>query len=259
MEQVLLLVDDEPNILAALSRLFRREGYRILTANGGQEGLDILQREPVSVIISDQRMPGMTGSEFLSQAKQVKPDTVRIILSGYTELNSVTDAINRGAVFRFLTKPWEDELLRTQVRDAFHHYSLGNENKRLTDELSHANAELERRVEQKTREVLANVHTLRIAQEILDQLPIGVIGIGEDGLIATANQMAVAILDGNPLTGMLVEEGMPPSLCQVITLDEASTHTLIWRDRWFRVECKPLGRSSLGRGCVVLLIPEQTR
>ena len=78
----------------------------------------------VQVIISDQRMPGMSGTEFLSKAAQLYPNTVRIILSGYTDLNVVTDAVNRGSVFKFLTKPWDDERLREQVRDAFRRHSL---------------------------------------------------------------------------------------------------------------------------------------
>ena len=97
----------------------RRDGYRVLTASSGQEGLDLLALNSVEVIISDQRMPGMSGTEFLNAVKQLYPNTVRIILSGYTDLKVVTDSVNRGAVFKFLTKPWDDQQLREQVRDAF--------------------------------------------------------------------------------------------------------------------------------------------
>ena len=127
MERCLLLVDDEQNITASLMRLFRRDGYRILTANSGREGLEILGQNKVGVIISDQRMPEMSGSEFLSKVKDLYPDTVRIMLSGYTDLNSVTDAINRGAIYKFLTKPWEDDLLRENIREAFRMAHLNEE------------------------------------------------------------------------------------------------------------------------------------
>ena len=110
--RTLLLVDDEENILAAMRRVLRREGYRILTAGSGQEGLELLAANPVDVIVSDQRMPNMSGVEFLRQARAMYPETVRIVLSGYTELQSITDAINEGAIYKFLTKPWEDELIR---------------------------------------------------------------------------------------------------------------------------------------------------
>jgi CheY-like chemotaxis protein len=122
--RTLLIVDDEENIRKALLRVLRNESYQIVTASGPNQAFDILARQPVGVILSDQRMPQMTGTEFLGRVKAMYPDTVRIILSGYTELRSVTDAINRGAVYKFLTKPWEDELLRENLREAFRHYSL---------------------------------------------------------------------------------------------------------------------------------------
>lgn len=118
----LLVVDDEPGMRTTLMRLLRRDGYRILTASSGSEALDLLAVNPVQVIMTDQRMPGMSGIEFLDIVKNLYPRTVRIILSGYTDLAAVTNAVNRGAVFRFLTKPWDDDKLREQVRDAFRQY-----------------------------------------------------------------------------------------------------------------------------------------
>jgi len=117
--RTLLLVDDEAGVLAALTRMLRSDGYRILSASGGEEALELLAVNRVQVIISDQRMPGMSGTEFLNIVKQLYPDTVRIILSGYTDLQVVTESVNQGAVFKFLTKPWDDDALREQVRDAF--------------------------------------------------------------------------------------------------------------------------------------------
>ncbi|HEY6898634.1 MAG TPA: EAL domain-containing protein [Rhodocyclaceae bacterium] len=118
-EPTLLLVDDEPNIINALKRLLRREGYRILTANGGNEALELLAVNQVHVILSDHRMPGMSGIEFLSRARDLYPHTRRIILSGYSDIGTLTDAINRGAVWKFISKPWEDEALKSEVQRAF--------------------------------------------------------------------------------------------------------------------------------------------
>ncbi|OIQ74474.1 hydrogenase transcriptional regulatory protein hupR1 [mine drainage metagenome] len=140
--RTLLLVDDESNIVAALKRLLRRDGYEILTASSGQAGLDLLAKQKVGVILSDQRMPGMTGVEFLRKAKTLYPDTIRIVLSGYTELRSVTDAINEGAIYRFLTKPWEDEPLREQIRKAFEYKDVIEENRQLDIKVRTANQEL---------------------------------------------------------------------------------------------------------------------
>lgn len=222
MDRTILLVDDEENITSALVRLLRRDGYTILRANSGKEGLALLERHEVGVIISDQRMPEMTGTEFLSRVKELYPDTVRIVLSGYTELNSVTDAINRGAVYKFLTKPWEDDLLRANVEEAFRHHEMKIENVRLTlelkranDELRSINRELEQRVELKANEIVRNLNVLRISQEILEHLPVAVIGIGDDGWIAIANRAAHRLFPAESakvLVGEAAGEVLPPDL-----------------------------------------------
>ncbi|HEX5843110.1 MAG TPA: EAL domain-containing protein [Pseudomonas sp.] len=123
--QTLLLLDDEENILRALARLLRRDGYKILMATRAQDAFELLAKHEVQVILSDQRMPEMSGTEFFSRVKDLHPDTMRIVLSGYTDLKSVTDAINQGAIYRFLTKPWDDEQLRQCIALAFREYNLG--------------------------------------------------------------------------------------------------------------------------------------
>ena len=229
MERTLLLVDDEENIVSALMRLLRRDGYHILRANSGKEGLELLAQHQVGVIISDQRMPGMTGVEFLSQVRELYPDTVRIVLSGYTELNSVTDAINRGAIYKFLTKPWEDDLLRANVDEAFQRHEMKKENARLNHEireanekLRRANLELEERVKEKTGEIVRNLNVLQVSQEVLESLPVAVVGIGEDGIIAVANQTAHQLFgaDGRALLGEAVSEVIPPEFLDDIPSGE---------------------------------------
>src|SRR3989339_112951 len=120
--RTLLIVDDERPILTALQRMLADEGYRIFTAASAGEGLEILARNVVQVILSDQRMPEMSGSEFLSRAKVLYPDTVRMILSGYAELDTVIQAVNEGAIYKFFSKPFDMEQLRSQIRDAFLYY-----------------------------------------------------------------------------------------------------------------------------------------
>jgi diguanylate cyclase (GGDEF)-like protein/PAS domain S-box-containing protein len=132
MQRTLLLVDDEPNVLSSLKRLLRQPGYRILTANSGAEGLQQLAQHNVKVIISDQRMPCMTGVEFLSQVHQRWPDTIRIVLSGYADFSAVTSAINDGAIYKFFTKPWDDTQMRANVHEAFRHAELNEKNQQLT-------------------------------------------------------------------------------------------------------------------------------
>lgn len=117
--RTLLLLDDEENVLRSLVRLFRQDGYRLLTANSVSEAFDLLARNEVQVILSDQRMPDMSGTEFLSRVRDLYPNTVRLVLSGYTDLDTITEAINQGAAYRFLTKPWSDNDLREHIRAAF--------------------------------------------------------------------------------------------------------------------------------------------
>ena len=117
----ILYVDDEESNLNIFKNTFRRE-YNILVANSAAEGLEILKKEQVDLILTDQRMPGMSGTEFLSRVKVLYPDTVRMVLSGYAELETVVQAVNEGAIYKFFSKPWEEEQLRAQIRDAFLYY-----------------------------------------------------------------------------------------------------------------------------------------
>ncbi|MBF0272048.1 MAG: EAL domain-containing protein [Magnetococcales bacterium] len=134
-ERVLLVVDDEPCILQAIQRVLRRDGYRILATSSVREGFDLLSQHSVGVVVCDQRMKEMAGTEFLRRTKELHPDTVRIVLSGYTELSSVIDAVNRGAIYKFLTKPWEDDALSQGIKDAFRLYEMGRENREMSSRL----------------------------------------------------------------------------------------------------------------------------
>lgn len=161
MDKTILLVDDEENITASLVRLLCQDGYRVLTANGADAALELLASNKVGVILTDQRMPKMTGVELLSRVKDLYPETVRMVLSGYADLTSVTEAVNQGAIYKFLTKPWNNEMLRANVHEAFMHYELAREKERLGLEIQSANAELtrlneelEQLVEEKTRRMM---------------------------------------------------------------------------------------------------------
>jgi len=118
-EPTLLIVDDEPGIAASLMRHLRHDGYRILTASSAREGLEILANEIVHVILADERMPEMSGSEFLARAKDLHPNTLRMVLSGYANVETIANAINRGVIYKFFLKPWDDQELREAIRGAF--------------------------------------------------------------------------------------------------------------------------------------------
>lgn len=260
MERTLLLVDDEASILSSLTRLLRQDGYRILRAGSGSEGLEMLGRDPVGVVVSDQRMPGMTGTAFLEKVKELYPDTVSIVLSGYTDLNTITDSINRGAIYKFLTKPWEDDALRADIAEAFQRHEMLAENTRLTRELKAANTELERlngmlaaEVEEKTREAGLSLHVLQVAQEILDRLPFAVVGVADDDLIVVANRRASEWLGG----GLLGDEAairLPGVMLDAPVETAPRARTVVLADgRSGRVWRYPLDDGGGTRGTVTLL------
>jgi len=155
-----LCVDDEQNILSSLRRLLRPHGYQIQIAGGGAEGLQLLEAEPVDLIISDMRMPEMDGAQFLEQVRQRWPDTVRILLTGYADIGSTVDAINKGEIYRYISKPWNDNDLLMVVHHALETKALKREKERLealtvaqNEELKDLNANLELKVMERTVEL----------------------------------------------------------------------------------------------------------
>lgn len=267
-QRVLLLVDDEPNILTALTRLLRRDGYRILTAGSGEQGLAIMAAEPaVGVIVSDQRMPSMIGTEFLARVRDRWPDPVRLVLSGYTDLKSVTDAVNRGAVYKFLTKPWDDHELRGAVLESFERFELRRENRQLTDSLEKANAELtrlngelERRAQARGRELFLSTQVLHVVQAILDRLPVAVLGVDSDGVIAAANAaMRELVHAPQGLVGQEVAT-LPQALRGVLEscgpLDAADVHVDVGRGR-VHAQCSPFGLGAGAPGRLLVCMEER--
>ena len=172
----LLLVDDEPSILSALRRLFRPCGYRILTAESGAAGLELLGHEDVDLIISDMRMPEMDGAQFLERVRAEWPRVVRILLTGYADITSTVNAINKGEIYRYISKPWDDNDIVLIVRDALERQQLQRENTRLlaltqsqNEELKVLNSGLEARVRERTVELEQVNGFLNLANDTLKQ------------------------------------------------------------------------------------------
>ncbi len=263
--RTLLLVDDELNIVASLKRLLRRDGYNILTANSGQESLEILTRHEVDVIVSDQRMPGMTGVEFLSQAKKLYPDTVRIVLSGYTELQSVTDAVNEGAIYKFLTKPWDDTQLRGHIEEAFRRKEMGDENLRLNLEvrtanfaLAAANRQLETVLTQQQQQITRDEISLDVIREALQHVPIPVIGLDEDEIVAFINGAAqMLFLDGAGILGCDAELVMPTVLSAAHQANDGEKCCVELNGYAYEVIFHSMGRGSQSRGKLITLTRQE--
>jgi CheY-like chemotaxis protein len=260
-KRTLLLVDDEVNVLAALRRLLRKDGYHIVTADSGAQALQRLAENEVDVILSDQRMPGMTGVEFLRRAKELYPDTVRMSLSGYTELQSVTDAINEGAIYKFLTKPWDDERLRAHISEAFRHKEVFDENRRLGDQVQSSNRELAD-VNDRLQLLLSSQRAridrdeagLVSARDVLENIPAPVIGFDAEGMVAFVSAEAQQLLfpTGSPL-GQGAEEALTPELLKIWQLSDGEHGSAVVAGRPYHAVCRNLGAGALTRGKLMVL------
>jgi len=165
-----LFVDDEVNILKALQRLLRNDEMNVLCASRGREALELLEKTPAQVVVSDQRMPEMSGVDLLAQVRERSPNVVRMMLTGYTEMDVAVEAINRGEIYRLITKPWNDDELRATIRQAFDHADLKSEIKRLNQvtreqnfKLQDMNRNLEAKVRERTKQLAAKHQELRDA------------------------------------------------------------------------------------------------
>ena len=166
-----VLVDDEENILRSLQRLLMDEEFEVHTAGSGQEGLELLRQVPnVGLIVSDQRMPGMEGSEFLCRSREIVPDALRILLTGYSDINATIDAINKGGAYRYISKPWDDEELVGTIREAVAEYTREMENRRLNEIIDQQKKELEDWNQNLKKRLLQTTTTIREQSQAIKSL-----------------------------------------------------------------------------------------
>ena len=171
----LLFLDDEENVLKSLKRLFQDKEYEIYTANNGLEGIKLLEELEFSLILSDYRMPELNGIEFLKFVKEKSPNTIRMILTGFTDVDVAISAINEGEVYKFIEKPWNEENLKVQVKRALEHYELVKEREELLEKIKNQNEELkewnlnlEKKVEEKSLELNKTCKELQLKVKELE-------------------------------------------------------------------------------------------
>jgi FixJ family two-component response regulator len=265
----IMLVDDEPNIVRSLQRLFFEEEYQVFTANSGESALEILREEEVDLIISDYRMPGLTGTGFFKQAREIQPDAVRIILSGYAEVPALTAAINEGNIYQFIFKPWNDEDLKNTIRLALQQKTLTEENRVLNKELQIKNKQLYEHSQQlenivgvQTSELDYHLRILQLSQELLEYLPIGVVGVSDNNLVVLTNEQARYIFPKS--LGESVEPYLPPDLLAEYSrvasgqLLFTSCNAFFWENE-YKVSIRRLFISEACRGVAIFLqeIPKE--
>ncbi len=165
----LLVVDDEPYILNTLSSLLGNE-FEVLTADSAEAAQDLFARRAIDIVLTDQRMPRLSGVQMLEWVRQHHPRTVRLLMTGFAELEEAVQAINRGQVFRYIFKPWHTDELLQILHQAAHSIQLERSHEQLLEELRRLNLELEQRVQQRTRELEEANHELTQKNKMLEKL-----------------------------------------------------------------------------------------
>jgi len=259
-EKTVLCVDDEVNILNSIKRLLFMEDYELLTTNNADEALELLKAREAQLVISDHRMPRMTGIELLQKVKDIHPLSIRVILSGHVDVNIIVDAINKGEVYRFVTKPWNDEELKSTIRQCLDHYDVVQENLELTRRIQEQNEQLRRMNGELEQVVLDRTFYLRMSQDILDDLPIPVVGVDDRGRLILCNHEARQALPSlsNAIPGNDAAAVFPAAVATAIrgsldALMDVDVGGIAWDGRELRLQTKILMDKRRLRGCVALL------
>lgn len=267
---VILCVDDEPGILSAISRTFLDQNYRILTAQNPEEGLQVLRKDgPVQVVISDFRMPGMNGVEFLRQVRAAWPDTVRMILSGFADVDAILAAVNEGQIYKFILKPWNPDDLRLTVINALERYALGRKNRELGEDLARKSEELRKLnetmrclIEEKSSETAFQRTLSGEYQAIFESLPAAVLCMTGDGLIRRTTTAAERFFAfrGSGLAGALRRAALAEDwnvFIDSIASDGVSRAVLSGPDREVVAVDARLRHREYGEGTVLLFDAEK--
>lgn len=208
MAYSILIVDDENEILSALNRLFYdREDITVHLAKSGKEGLKILENHPVDIVISDQIMPGMSGAEFLNEVNRLYPETIRMLLTGYSNMEAAIDAINKGGISRYLSKPWNDEEIILIVDQAIELIRLKKENQAQAHIIQEKNQELHAR--------------MQWFDNVLRSMGEGVIVTDLSGRITYINSVAEVY------TGFNVNDALSKELAEIFYVLDDKKHFLI--------------------------------
>jgi len=265
--RAVLCVDDELSILSSLKRLLRKEDYTLFTANSAKEGLEILEQHDIQVVLSDQRMPEITGVAFLQQVKRMYPSTVRVVLSGYADVATIVDAINKGEVYRFLTKPWNDENLKLDIKQCFDQYEIIKEKQKMNDvirgqneKLQEMNEQLKGMNERLEQQVIDRTRSLQMSQDILIKLPQPVLGVSSDCRIIMVNEAASNRFSelAHFFQGTFIDDLIPEPMCMLIRKsienNVVNEGKLTWGDDMISFKIQPLISDNNVRGTIVTIL-----
>ncbi len=258
-----LLVDDESGILSALRRLLRRENYELVTANCGKEALAHLENKPAQLVISDYRMPAMNGIQLLREIRDRWPDTLRIILSGYSEVSAIIAAINDGAIYKFISKPWNDEEIKLHIRRALEQHQLSAENRHMAEEILEQNKKLRDLNQLLEQRAVDACQGLSLTQNIIESIGVGVLMIDQEWLVVGANKRAYDMISAShsELVGIPAKHVFPKTLydwVQTIEHPSGQSTTLCFEHHDRAIQCHVNSVVAEGtiRGVVLTLLEE---
>ncbi len=254
--ETLLCVDDEVNVLRSLKRLFRAETFRVLTAESSEKAFAILAKEQVHVVMVDQRMPDMTGTQFLQRVREHYPATIRVVLSGYSEVGAILEAINRGEVYRFLGKPWDDDELKTTIDQCFEHYLLLNENANLLRELQQQNETLNNLNQQLENTIREHAKALALTQNVVESLPFPLLCISAEGMVVKVNTPALQCLQqtalGETISGLFCPD-VEKLLQQCLAGSLTESFAIFCDKTKHKLQIFPLVFDGLMQGCLIMI------
>jgi len=259
----ILCVDDERNILEILKRLFRKETYRVLTALSGTEGLQILRENDVNIVISDQRMTEMQGTEFLKTVKEHYPDVLTAILTGNADVETIKEALNRGHITRFFLKPWNSDELKLGIRDLVYQYDRKHNMSEINRKVARHIRDVVKRDISKAAEMAKERKekstprnkALAFSYAFLEEMPMPIVGVDDDKRVVLINQKAKAL----SRTGKMLEIGRKLSDCLSKDIEEGvaaaiANNCLKKIEKYdagggvYDIEVAPLGGELCGKG-----------
>ncbi len=243
-----LCVDDEKNILNSLKRLLRKEPYRLLTSSDPDEVFELLRNNDVQLIISDQRMPEISGTELLEKVKKEYPDILRIVLSGYTDVDSITESINKGNVYRFFLKPWNDKNLKNEIRQALEQYDL-----------LAAVTDLHSEVVKKNTALKELNRALELSHAILEDIPMPIISVNSQAMIVFFNRNTVNLPIGceKIVLGKNISSFFNDDICSTVSIclkDQIKKQVSRFQieDKVYDIEMIPLTGKFAGEGAIMI-------
>jgi|GEM_PF-4408858 len=207
-----LIVDDEPNVVASIRRVCKGQDFEVLTASSGQEALAVLESTEVQVLLSDQRMPEMTGDALFEMVERAYPYISKVLITGYSAMESITRSVNNGAVYKIIYKPWHNDDLLAIIQDAFDYHMV----RKHSAENASQQIELQKLLQQKTHELKIYNHRLEISMLLSNYFPMALIGVSSDWFIAESNLKANSMFNSERLVGQRIERALPPAMVSFV-------------------------------------------